>query len=257
MQTDGCALQWNKLDWSPAAHLEKAVIWSRGCRGSLRSSFPSQPQKSNFWISPPGSNPAPAVILRSWLYHVMWQAWHVHTHTHTGRGSYRAIIVSVGIIILFLHFIFYKIKGHFSAFNGSVLHFKDVFTSVYSPFLNSIYVPINVGSHIHFFQLRPTPIECWQIENFNDLFEEFCLVNIVIRNVKKSRRLVKKNDCYESICCLRGIKYMRRKRGCASEIWRKATDCHARKLHPADEPPALACSQATWITFNNSLLHFW
>lgn len=26
MQTDGCALQWNKLDWSPAAHLEKAVI---------------------------------------------------------------------------------------------------------------------------------------------------------------------------------------------------------------------------------------
>ena len=26
MQTDSCSLQWNKLDWSPVAHLEKAVI---------------------------------------------------------------------------------------------------------------------------------------------------------------------------------------------------------------------------------------
>lgn len=26
MQTDSCALQWNKLNWGPAAHLEKAVI---------------------------------------------------------------------------------------------------------------------------------------------------------------------------------------------------------------------------------------
>lgn len=31
MQTDSCALQWNKLNWGLAAHLEKAVIWSCGC----------------------------------------------------------------------------------------------------------------------------------------------------------------------------------------------------------------------------------
>lgn len=53
MQTDGCALQWNKLNWGPAAHLEKAVIWSRGCGASSRSPFPSQ-QNLGFWSSPKG-----------------------------------------------------------------------------------------------------------------------------------------------------------------------------------------------------------
>lgn len=53
MQTDGCALQWNKLNWGPAAHLEKAVIWSHGCGASSRSLFPSQ-QNLGFWSSPKG-----------------------------------------------------------------------------------------------------------------------------------------------------------------------------------------------------------
>lgn len=111
-------------------------------------------------------------------------------------------------------------------------------------------------SHIHVFQLRPTPIECWHIENFNDILKEFCFVKYSYYNIEK-KAWWGRIYCYESICSIRGIKYERKKRGCASEIWRKATDCHDRKLHPADEPPALGCSQATWITFNNSLLHFW
>lgn len=47
-------------------------------------SFPDT--KSNFWISPPGSNPAPAVILCSWLYYVMWRVWYAHTQREEALG---------------------------------------------------------------------------------------------------------------------------------------------------------------------------
>lgn len=66
MQTDRCSLQWNKLDWSPVAQLEKAVISSHTCRASLRSSFPSR-QNCDVWIGTPGPYP----LLRSSVHMCM------------------------------------------------------------------------------------------------------------------------------------------------------------------------------------------
>ena len=84
MHTDSCSLQWNKLDWSPVAHLEKAVIWSRRSGVSLRSSFPSQ-QNFNLWISPPGSCP----LLRSnaYAHKCLCACACTRTHTHTHLNS--------------------------------------------------------------------------------------------------------------------------------------------------------------------------